>query len=225
MKKKKVLASILLLCLLAIGSLIYIMRYQQLSNILGDDFNDKFILHNITITSAIPAIYGTEDPPNIDQELAMIRRDFHERHASSSDRLYGHEWYSPGHVINDTQVADLLELLLSIRIRPYNLSAHPIMFNANYFSGSDIQEVNPQINVLFQIFDIDKQIVLMIAFQGSNVFSILSGEVTEYGWGGNKRFGFNPTIFKVHEDDNDTIFEILRVLDSNAPEIIGFELD
>jgi len=189
------------------------MRYRRIENILGNDFTDNFALHNITILSANPL---RPDGSGF---------DFHERHASSNDRLYGHEWYNPGDIISDEQVDYLLELLLNMRVRPYHLSSHPIIFNARFFRGADVHNVNPPIIIEYQIFDLDKQNFMMILFNGLSILSMGIGEVTDHGWSANERIGFNPRAFRIHEDDQNTLFEILRILESDASKLFNFNLD
>jgi len=203
--KKKITIAIFTVSVLVGGQLIFLMRYQQVENVLGEDFTDTFVLHNITIDSGNPV---RPDGSGF---------DFHERHATQFDRYYSDEFFTHHSILSEYQINILLNLLLEVQVRPYNLRAHPIIFNAFTLQNIDPQLIDPPFIVNFQFFDQDKQNVVFVMFRGAEILSIGTGEVTEYGWGANERFGLNPTIFRIHEFDQSTLFEILRTLDGDTP--------
>jgi len=222
---KKIIISIISICLLLGMVVIYLLRYQSVHNILGEDFTGNFVLHTVWAESMIPTtqppIQGTQE----EMEEYMRRADFNERYASRHDRHY-QAGGDAGYIISDEQAENLLDLLLNIQVRSYSLSAHPIAFNTRFFHGSFQEEFDLEMIIRYHIFDLNFQQVITISILGKDIMTIEIGEVTEDAFSANRRaIGFNPTIFSIHDDDRHLVFEMLRVLGSNASEELGFEME
>jgi len=216
--KKKIIISFVSVCLLLSILIIYLLRYQSVHNILGEGFTENFVVHNIWVDSV------TQSTPWMSEE-ELRRTYFHELYATPHDQERYELRSDAFYIITYEQVAMLLELLLNTRIRTYSPTSHPIIFNSRFCSGFNTQETDPGVVVYYRFFDLDMQEYISIRIWGADVITIATGEISEEGFSANSRIGFNPTIFRIHEEDRYLVFEMLRLLDSNAPEVIGFELE
>ena len=186
---------------------LYQLRYRNISEVLPNNFTEEFDIHSIHIN--VPFL-----------------GEFNETHSTRHDWRHSWYWFIPEYKVEDEKLEILQDLLLDLRVRAYDLRAHPIVFNGRFFGGFYVAQSIPNTAIDIQIFNSDLTKAIVISIFGNHTAYIRMGE-REYDGVifADYRIGFNPMVFRIHEEDQKLVFEILEILDSSILEFIGFEID
>jgi len=194
--------------------------YQSIAEIVALYAEDHFELSRVRISplSLDRSVHGFE----ITSDEFAILSLFDERFIVQGGGLL-HDLYLEGdYVLDQDGIMALTETILAARLRPYSLTAHPIFFNETFFRGMSLEEhedPNVFVSVAFATGNFEESI--QITLSGLDLVTIRKG----YRFGGShERVGFNPTSFRLHPDDRQLVYALLRLLDSEAAEVIGFEM-